>query len=325
MIAVNRRGFPGSSPFSPEELTAFNNKKGVRIPEALSFMRQRGMEFIGFIHEAVKKLGLPRTREDDSGGITVLGWSLGNIYCLTTLACFNEQDLPESWKETVRNHVSTIHCLHNESDPPIEACGIRPSEEYSSWPEYLFARQQDPDDPGNPTNIARGVKAVNQWVSGWFRYDDNKVGKANREIFIESNDHPMRPSTIESAPDASTLLEAAYPPAYESENSIMLGLTSGVFRTIALYVLDEPSRKTHDGAFLTGSSSEDLITSKKLNWLWCENGPWTCAYNPHLHRDGFGFDGSNPMRKMVAIPNANHFLHWDDPAKFIQNVLPLMS
>jgi hypothetical protein len=202
------------------------------------------------------------------------------------------------------------HCLHLDSDPPIEACGLRPSDEYSSWPEYLFARQQDPNDPGNPTNIARGVKAVNQWVSGWFKYDGNEMGsgKAKREILIEMNDHPMRPSTIESAPDASTLLGAAYPPAYESEDMIMLGLTSGAFRIIALYVLDEATHGAHEGAFLSNSGSEDLITKKKLNWLWCENGPWTCAYNPHLHRDGFGFDGSNPMRKMVAIPDANHFV-----------------
>jgi hypothetical protein len=194
------------------------------------------------------------------------------------------------------------------SDPPVEACGIRPSEEYSSWPERLFVKQQDPSDPGNPTNISKGAKAINQWVSGWFEYDHNRVGKADREAFIESNNHPIRPSTIEAAPDAGSLLQSSYPSSFESEDLIMSGLTLGAFRIIAQYVLDESKRRVENGAFLSGASSKDLVSSKKLSWLWCENSPWTCAYNPHIHRKEFEFNGHDPMKRMVSIPDANHFV-----------------
>jgi hypothetical protein len=197
-------------------------------------------------------------------------------------------------------------------DPPNEACGIRPTEAYSSWPEKLFMEN---DGPANP---AKGAKAVNDWVSGWFHYD-HTADKVTREAFIASNDHPIRPSTIEAAPDAVKLLQGSCPRSFESENLIMAGLTLGAYKVIALNVLDSKLRRerkesgtdfSDETTPFSGPSDgeEDLMSTKKLNWLWCENSTWCCAYSPRIHRKEFGFDGSDPMRKMVAVPDANHFV-----------------
>jgi hypothetical protein len=206
--------------------------------------------------------------------------------------------------------------IPSSTDPPVEACGIRPTDMHSSWPEKLFMEND------GPTNPPKGLKAVNNWVSGWFQYD-HTAEKVTKEAFIASNDHPIRPSTVEAAPDAERLLRGSYPPSFESENLIMSGLTLGAFMVIALNVLDPKSRhhgKEHRSGTVSSSEGEtipfsgpstgeeDLISTKKLSWLWCENAAWCCAYNPHIHRKEFGFDGSDSMRKMVAIPNANHFV-----------------
>lgn len=189
-------------------------------------------------------------------------------------------------------------------DPPLEACGLRPTEEYGSWPEKLFVEQQDPKDPGNPVNIGKGVKAVNDWTSGWFAYDHYpSSGKVNRESFIESNNHPIRPSTIESAPDREALGLGSHPPAFESEDLIMKAITTGASRELFLNALRSPAEGTHHEI-----GTEGIMSKKKLNWLWCENGCWSTAYCPHVHRKEFGFDGGDSRRKMVAIPNANHFV-----------------
>jgi len=318
-IALNRRGFPGSTAYSKEELDVMKSP-GAGIPDYLKFLQRRGLELIGFVHHAVENLKLPVLGPDGKGCITILGWSLGNVYSFSVLGCFNDTDLPSAWKNTVKEAISSVLLF----DPPLEACGIRPSEQFSSWPEKVFVENQDPTDPTNPI---RGAKAVNDWVSGWFQYNHSQE-PANREDFIQANDHPIRPSTIGSAPDAQRLLKASYPPSFESEDLIMAGLTNGAFRVIALYVLDKANRqKTSEKEArppFTDVGEDDLLDGKKLNWLWCENGAWPSAYNPHVHRKEYGFDGSDPNRKMVAIPNANHFVQWEDPERFIDYVLPLL-
>jgi hypothetical protein len=212
----------------------------------------------------------------------------------------------------------TFHAIHiiltiHTTDPPIEACGIPPTDTHSSWPAKLFLENDGLADP------TRGLKAINEAVSGWFTYDDITSEEVTKEMFISCCDHPIRPPTVEAAPDAERLMRACYLPALDSENLTLPGITLGAFRVITLNVLDSKSRQQRmesgtgslDSAALFSApipGEEDLISAKKLNWLWCENANWSCVYSPYLHRKAFGFDGSDPMRKMVSIPNANHFV-----------------
>jgi len=101
---------------------------------------------------------------------------------------------------------------------------------YGTWLDVVLLKGKEAENPGNLTDIEREAGAVNRFVSGWFGYDHDHP---NGEAFIESNEHPIRPSTIESAPDVSTLLQAVSPPAFESEMLIFRsGVASGLFRHI---------------------------------------------------------------------------------------------
>jgi hypothetical protein len=222
--------------------------------------------------------------------------------------------------------------------PPSEACGIRTTDEYNDWLEKLFVEQQDPNDPGNPVNAEKSIKFIRNFIAGWFKYDHKPTGMVDREAFIESNNHPIRPSTIEAAPDSDLLIKAIHEPAFESEGLIAKGVSLGAFRIMALNALNATTDNTE-------ATTEDLMANKRLNWLWCENDTWCCTYVAYLHRDEFGFDGSNPLRRMVSVPDANHFvshshdllkfavgcsdthkiqLHWENPGKFVENMLPLL-
>jgi hypothetical protein len=86
---------------------AILKKPALSVPEVLKFMRQRGMELIGFIHGVIKELRLPRRKSGD-GGVSIIGWSLGNIYCFTIMGCFNDQHLPDPWRKTVKECISTV-------------------------------------------------------------------------------------------------------------------------------------------------------------------------------------------------------------------------
>jgi hypothetical protein len=110
MIAVNRRDFPDSTPYSPEELADLKSPE-VDASKCLLFLHKRGLELIGFIHHIIEELGLPKNMPDGTGSITILAWSLGSIYCFSAMGCFNDTDLPAPLKKTIKECISGIILL----------------------------------------------------------------------------------------------------------------------------------------------------------------------------------------------------------------------
>lgn len=95
-IAINRRNFPGSTPFTSSELSAIQ-VKGAGALEYVQFLLDRGKELVGFIVSAIKQLELPY-KNSEGGGISLMGWSLGNTYMQAIVNCLLDVDLPEEWK-----------------------------------------------------------------------------------------------------------------------------------------------------------------------------------------------------------------------------------
>ena len=86
VIAFNRRDYEGSTPLSTQELEALNGDDADAHAE---FLRERGLEIALFIGWAIKEKSLPPIKIEGasaSGGIVLLGWSLGNITTLAFLA-----------------------------------------------------------------------------------------------------------------------------------------------------------------------------------------------------------------------------------------------
>ena len=80
IIALNRRDYVGSTPYSPAELSVLT----AGDDEHFAFLHARGLEIARFLVYVVKELKIPPVSADKKeGGLAVLGWSLGNV---TTLA-----------------------------------------------------------------------------------------------------------------------------------------------------------------------------------------------------------------------------------------------
>lgn len=81
---MNRRDYPGSSPYSEGELSR------LRTGDAkahIDFARNRAGEFATFIRHYVEQNQIPQATEDQSaGGIVLLGWSAGNNFIIPILA-----------------------------------------------------------------------------------------------------------------------------------------------------------------------------------------------------------------------------------------------
>jgi pimeloyl-ACP methyl ester carboxylesterase len=100
-IAINRRGYKDSSPFTPEELAPLVVEAS--SPEdSRKFMKGQAVELAEFIKHLVdNKMVSPRNNEQ--GGITLLGYSLGNAYILDFLS--HVSTLPDELSTLVKTYV----------------------------------------------------------------------------------------------------------------------------------------------------------------------------------------------------------------------------
>lgn len=82
VIAVNRRDYAGSTLFSETELEVIRSKNDETHTK---FLRERGLELAQFLAYLVNEKGVKQVDENGQGGLSFLGWSLGNIICLAFL------------------------------------------------------------------------------------------------------------------------------------------------------------------------------------------------------------------------------------------------
>lgn len=104
VIAFNRRDYVGSTPFSPNELEAINSTDSEKHTE---FLKNRGSEVAQFLANVVKEKDIPPASEDGkSGGLAIMGWSLGNV---TTMAFLRHlESYPEAVLSTLDKYLRTF-------------------------------------------------------------------------------------------------------------------------------------------------------------------------------------------------------------------------
>ena len=82
MVCVNRRDYPGTTLYTPAELNAIRDGN-----EHGSFFVARGVELAAFLDGLIDALSLPgHTSDGKEGGLALMGWSMGNMFTLSTIA-----------------------------------------------------------------------------------------------------------------------------------------------------------------------------------------------------------------------------------------------
>ena len=83
-VAITRRDYNGSTPYTAAEIQVISS--GADSQKA-QFLQNRGQEIATFIATFMQRNSLPPLSPDGrSGGIALLGWSLGNSFTLATVA-----------------------------------------------------------------------------------------------------------------------------------------------------------------------------------------------------------------------------------------------
>lgn len=118
LVLVNRRDYPGSSPYTSEDLhlvrlTTADDTKAADNHD--TFYRARAAELAAFMCELVKKEGLPKmTADGKEGGIALLAWSAGNVYTIPLLAYVDGLD--EETRATLDPYLRAFVLFGTRSD-----------------------------------------------------------------------------------------------------------------------------------------------------------------------------------------------------------------
>ena len=103
IITANVRDYPGSTPYTQDELERFwSTDMGV----FRAATRDKGLELGTFLVNVITSEDVPVTENVDgkeSGGVVLVCWSFGNIWSMSLLA--NEQELDVSKRDILRRYL----------------------------------------------------------------------------------------------------------------------------------------------------------------------------------------------------------------------------
>ncbi|KAF9801423.1 hypothetical protein IEO21_10112 [Rhodonia placenta] len=116
IVGINRRDYPGSTPFSHSELAVLS---GGSDDERADFVRARGLEIATFVDRFIENQGVPPISEDGkSGGIALLGWSLGSAFVLSTISCCDTW--PTELQSRLKTHLRALILQSKAWSPQID-------------------------------------------------------------------------------------------------------------------------------------------------------------------------------------------------------------
>ncbi|KAJ7021455.1 hypothetical protein C8F04DRAFT_1273673 [Mycena alexandri] len=289
IVAINRRGFPGSTPFTPEELNV-TLTGGSGDAEREVQVEARGHEIAMFIAIFIQKFDLPPfSGAGRPGGVVLFGWSVGAPF--TTFAIANADTLPEATREVLRSHVRSL-ILYEAA--PIAIGLPTPAQ---NWTPLV--------DSTIPASLQLG--AFSQWVTAYFDH----ASTTNKDLDSLS-------WVITSPSRVPTLYEI---PAAQLTAMIQLGPAASTDLPF-LFFFGNQLLSTYRKAFYDSSTATLFPNMKRA--VLCGNktaafgiaGLWAVEADQAT---------SSPQTEVTyeMMSGTNHLGPWDDAAKVLETVIRL--
>jgi len=284
LIFVNRRDYPGSSPYSDEDL---RNVQNVEDGEGYErFFKARGSEFAKFTEWIITHESIPKADwENNTGGVFMLAWSAGNAYALPILSYVDL--LSETTRSTIEPYFRGFIIF----DAPRWFHGL-------PLLAIATADQAFKDESISPEERAR---TFSKWVGGYYKHPtlaSYDVADLQKEA---------APDARQNTPEAMTKEELAkctdYNAVLRSEIKARTGPISGYAERIRLAAFDYKLAKFWPKA--------------GIHVIWCECSPWPMvetAWTFEKLKEEYVNQGVHGRTLTVEMmPDANHFPHWDEP------------
>ncbi|KAL0566317.1 hypothetical protein V5O48_015701 [Marasmius crinis-equi] len=296
-VALNRREYPGSTPYTPSELEELHQGRQ-------SFLDQHAL-FVGrFLRNLIQEENIPQiSRDGKSGGIAVMGWSMG---CVTAMTLFSNPDVfDEGLYDLLQNYVKGLVLY----DPPEIAFGYdiptKVSDETS-----LYHPWSEPVSNATPAEEYRTKFLF--WIASFYDHDLSTVSSEWQNL--SGFDGRKRSERCLADPWSDEYLHkyADYGAAGRSEPPMYsTSMKSAVRDMVNKALFDE-------------TLARSFFPQLRVAYMWASCSTWTCLWTwkeiERLNKECTDKGMAVRPIKFLKIENANHFAHLVDPPRFLELV-----
>ncbi|KAI0755094.1 Alpha/Beta hydrolase protein [Daedaleopsis nitida] len=274
LVAINRRGYPGSTALSAEDMAALAGTD----EQKEAFIQARGLEVATFIDKFIEVNDIPPISEDGTaGGIALMGWSLG--CCVSLSVVSHIRSYPQSVQKRLGAYLRA-HILH---EPPQVALG------HSISPKTWL--------PNMNPNLTpeKGALLTAHYLSAYFRHGD--LSKRSPDALEYVVPATFRPPTVFSMSDAHMEkifnLEAGGP-----DTVWYLGSGPQLFASYRKACFDKAVRAKVP-------KMKTWVLVGEATFTLCLGAAWRIEEEDAVAGGGFV--------KTRWFPDINHFIQWDEP------------
>ncbi|PIL22932.1 hypothetical protein GSI_15628 [Ganoderma sinense ZZ0214-1] len=304
LVLLNLRGYPGSTPYSEEELKCFEGS----AEEAESAVRARGLEVAAFLRWFIEAEKIPEfqdTSGSDSGvgGLSLLSWSGGNCQTLSMFA--NADTLPEDTRNVLNGYlrsfiISQPHCGRNTGPPGMGTAFFNPS---------LSPEEQ----------ALRFALAVSSYYPPFTLPDKIDGDTATYAPRVPLQDPKYVPTTVKLT--EAELRGLVYPAIFQRVQPAMWS------PALPLVYQSNASRALCDCRLLDGGSGPKKVwPGVKVHLVWCDMTGGDAAWAASVFNCKYKEADPAARRPMEVhkVEGANHFIHWEEPQRFIELLAKLV-
>ncbi|KAK7442017.1 hypothetical protein VKT23_016294 [Stygiomarasmius scandens] len=278
VILVNRREYAGSTSYNAEELKIFAEGSD---QEQLDLLLHEGLNLARLLAGLIQSLSLPK-----SGGVALVGWSLGCTFMLSMLAAV--RSLPQRVRDRLAEFIKTVILWDTAiktmgMDSPVGAPVLK-----------LYDENISPKDRADE---------FHKWVTSYFVHGNSEQHDISQLNYHIHNANKRR--TFEDLP-LEELLKLIDPTAGAKCDTI-----------ISMPTFDQPVQTVVNQALF----DHDIRSAWANAKVWCIHGSesaWTVPLASWVLEDKskevvIPLQNAQPAINFAVIQGANHFYMWDDP------------
>ncbi|KAJ8462240.1 hypothetical protein ONZ51_g11023 [Trametes cubensis] len=306
LVLVNVRGYPGSTPYSKEDLEELRSLD--RAVQA-SAITKRGMDIAAFLRWFIETEDIPpiHERADDHalvGGISLLSWSGGNLPTISMLAHAGE--LPERTRTVLVTYFRSFIMF----DPSISIIG-------KNIPSGLSNLRRD---PSASIDIQMAQFSV---VVGSYYPPYSIPDRTDPPPIYEPPRQPMHQASINVDPKYTPTTSKMTPEELDSltHPSILQEFQHAMWAVGDNILYENLARAFYDCRFDDGTGVLKKVWPKlRVHLIWCDMTLGECAWAATVVYHGL--QNAEPANRRAVefhkFEGANHFIHWEEPERFVR-------
>ncbi|KAK7025984.1 hypothetical protein VNI00_015814 [Paramarasmius palmivorus] len=288
MVAMNRRGYRGSTPYTDAEIEGF--KKGTK-----GSLNRVGLVIISFLKTFIEREKIPRAAS--GGGVVVMGWSTGVTF---TLSLFSDLDSLDSETRSLLEEYLKHLILY---DPPYTSFGYQPppvfmSQAYQPWTD-------------TQANLEERFNTFFYWISSSFNHDYKAISTTSLDGY------DLRKRTDECVVDSWSPEEVT---KYYEPNGLYSELIIRSNPATALQV-----RENADKALFSRKLLPKLrityLNAPRSPWLTV----WPYLETKRLYEECLASNVDVRPVEFIVMDGVNHCVHQDQPELFMSFIMKSLS